>query len=149
MCAICNGATYEEVLDDLDHVVRRYGWAVQGVEGPRPWVYTIGLTERFHHPELVLAGIDVSMAMTALNALGTMVATGEVLRPGRSPVTVCEVEVVLGEVHPVHIANGLVGMWQALYLDHRQVEPPPLEVVQVLPLPDRRLPLDVPHTTLD
>jgi hypothetical protein len=78
-----------------------------------------------------------------------MVATGEVLRPGRTPVNVCEVDVDFGVVHPVHIANGLVGMWQGLYLDHRRAEPPPLELVQVLPLPDRRFPLDVPHTRLD
>lgn len=63
--------------------------------------------------------------------------------------TVCEVEVAFGAVHPVHLANGLVGMWQALYLDHRDGQPPPLEVVQVLPLADRRLPLDVLSTTLD
>lgn len=76
MCEMCNGASYEEVLDDLDACVRRYGWAVQGVEGRRPWAYTIGLAERFGHPELVLAGIAVPAAVTALNALGTMVATG-------------------------------------------------------------------------
>jgi hypothetical protein len=32
MCAICNGKTYEDVLDDLDRCVRRHGQAVQGVE---------------------------------------------------------------------------------------------------------------------
>jgi hypothetical protein len=63
-------------------------------------------------------------------------------------VTVGETELAFGEVHPVHIANDLVGMWQNLYLDHRQGEPPVLDVVQVLPLPGRRLPLDVPHTPL-
>ena len=149
MCAICNGKTYEDVLDDLDQFVRRHGWAVQGVEGRRPWVYTIGLAERFAHAELVMAGVDISLAMNALNALGTMVATGEVLAPGRPEVRVCETEVAFGTVHPVHIANGLVGMWEALYVDKRQVEPPSLEVVQVLPLPGRRLPLDVPYTSLD
>jgi hypothetical protein len=149
MCAMCDGATYGEVLEDLDHCVRHHGWAVQGVQARRPWLYTIGLAERFDHAELVMAGVDLSVAVHALNALGTMVATGEVLHPGRTGVRVGETEVAFGEVHPVHIANGLVAMWHALYLDHRQVEPPRLDVVQVLPLPGRRVPLDVPHTSLE
>jgi hypothetical protein len=148
MCAMCDGATYEETLEDLDRVVRRWGWAVQGVEGRRPWAYTIGLAERFGHAELVIAGVEWHLSLHVLNALGMMVATGEVLTPGRDPVVVAETEVAFSEIHPVHISNGLVGMWPALYLDHRRVEPPPVEFVQALPLPGRRLPLDVAHTTL-
>jgi hypothetical protein len=145
---MCDGATYEEALEDLDRVVKRHGWAVQGVEGQRPWAYTIGLAERFGHAELVMTGVDWQLSVHALNALGMMVATGEVLYPGREGVVVCETEIAFGQVHPVHISNGLVGMWPALYLDHRRVEPPPVDFVQALPLPGRRLPLDVPHTTL-
>src|SRR3546814_18045840 len=82
MCAICDGATYDEMLAGLHGVVQRFGWAVQGVEASTPWTYTIGLTERFGHPELVLAGIDISLAMNILNALADRVAGGEQLRPG-------------------------------------------------------------------
>ncbi len=148
MCVICDGWTYEEALDDLHHRVERFGWALQGVEAPRPWTYTVGLAERFHHPELVMAGVDISAAMRALNALGTMIATGERLRPGRVGVTVAETEVAFGSVHPVHLSAGLVGMWEEYY-GRRPGTRPPLEVVQVLPLPGRRLPLDQPHTTLE
>ncbi|MEX2294139.1 MAG: DUF4262 domain-containing protein [Acidimicrobiales bacterium] len=147
MCSLCDGSTYEEVLDDLHHIVQHFGWALQGVKASPPWVYTIGLIERFDHPELVLAGVDISVAMGVLNALGTMIATGERLEPGRSGVSVAEVEVAFGSVHPVHISAGLVGMWQERYARQPGV-PPPLEVVQVLPLPGRRLPLDKPYTTL-
>lgn len=45
-------------------------------------------------------------------------------------------------------ATGLVAMWEEYY-DQRPGPTPRLEVVQVLPLPGRRFPLDVPHTTLD
>src|SRR3546814_15805827 len=109
MCAICDGATYDEMLAGLHGVVQRFGWAVQGVEASTPWTYTIGLTERFGHPELVLAGIDISLAMNILNALADRVAGGEQLRPGGPNVTVGETELRLGSVHPVHLASGLVG----------------------------------------
>lgn len=148
MCAICDGWTYEEFLDDLHERVQRFGWALHGVEARRPWTYTIGLTERFDHPELVLAGVDNSLAGNTLNALGRMIAMGEQLRPGRAHVTVAETELAFGSVHAVHISAGLVGMWRRYYVEHRPGAPPPLEVVQVLPLPGRRLPLDRPHTTL-
>ena len=96
---MCDGATYEETLEDLDRVVRRWGWAVQGVEGRRPWAYTIGLAERFGHAELVIAGVEWHLSLHVLNALGMMVATGEVLTPGRDPVAVAETEVAFGEIH--------------------------------------------------
>lgn len=148
MCPICDGKSRDEVLHDLHHVVERFGWAVQGVEAPRPWVYTIGLVDRYGHPELVLVGVDISLSMTVLNALGMMVATGEQLRPGGTDVVVGEMELTFGSVHPVHLAAGLVGTWEGYY-EWRRGPSPTLEVVQVLPLPGRRFPLDQPHTTLD
>lgn len=147
MCAICDGQSVEEVLHDLHHVVKRFGWAVQGVEASRPWVYTIGLADQYGHPELVLAGVDISLSMNVLNALGTMVGTGEELRPGGEKVVVGEMEVTFGSVLPVHLAAGLVGTWQNYY-EWRPGPSPALEVVQVVPLPGRRFPLDQPHTTL-
>jgi hypothetical protein len=147
MCPICDGKSVEEVLHDLHHVVELLGWAVQAVEASRPWVYTIGLADRYGHPELVLAGVDISLSMHLLNALGTMVATGEELRPGGKEVVVGEREVTFGAVHPVHLATGLVGTWESYY-EWRPGPSPALEVVQVLPLPGRRFPLDQPHTTL-
>jgi hypothetical protein len=148
MCQMCDGMSLEEVLHDLHHLVERFGWAVVTVEATRPWAYTIGLADRYGHPELVLAGVDVSLSMNVLNALGTMVATGEELRPGGPPVVVGEMEMAFGAVHPVHLAAGLVGRWEAYY-EWRPAPAPTLEVVQVLPLPGRRLPLDQPHTRLE
>lgn len=138
--------TYEEALADLRDCVERYDWAVQGVDANRPWAYTIGLAERFNHPELVLAGVPWPAAVSTLNALGEMVAVGEVLTPGQAPVVVGEVELAVGTVHPVHLADGLVGMWDALYAAYPPA--PRREVVQVLPLPSCRLRLDRPHTSL-
>ncbi len=148
MCCMCDGKTFDEVHDALDDTLDRFEWAVQGVEASRPWVYTVGLTERFGHAELVLAGIDLGVAAAALNSMGARIATGERFEAGQVGVVVGEVAVELGEVHPVHLANGLVGVWEAHYA-RRRGEPPPLELLQVLPVVGRRLPrLDRASTTL-
>jgi hypothetical protein len=148
MCPICDGKSRDDVQHDLHQVEERFGWAVQWVEAPRPWVYTIGLADRYGHPELVLVGVDIALSMTVLNALGVMVATGEELRPGATDVVVGEMELTFGSVHPVHLAAGLVGTWEGYY-EWRPGPAPALEVVQVLPVLGRRFPLDQPHTTLD
>ena len=149
MCAICDGTTVDEARLDLANRKQRFGWALQGVEASRPWVYTIGLVERFDHPELVMAGVPIPVAGSALNALGARIAEGERFPPGCSGVRVHEVEVVTGVVHHVHVAAGLVGQWE----DHYRDDPAMLqrlEVVQVLPVPIGRLPrLDRSYTTLD
>src|SRR5690606_5678272 len=49
-------------------------------------------------PELVLAGVPWPAAVSTLNALGEMVAVGEVLTPGQAPVVVGEVELAVGRV---------------------------------------------------
>lgn len=91
--------------------------------------------------------MPISAAGSLLNALGTQVATGERLGIGDCAV-VGETEVTFGSVHRVHLAAGLVGAWTDVY----RSEPAMLgrlEVLQVLPVPARRLPrLDQAHTTL-
>ena len=77
---ICDGASPEEARRRLATLVRRHGWAIQGVEaGPRsaPWAYTIGLSEMFGHPELVIAGVEGEVAAAGLNELAERVRSGE------------------------------------------------------------------------
>jgi hypothetical protein len=148
MCQMCEGWSLEEVRQDLSERIDRFGWALQGVTGPRPWVYTIGLTERFGHPELIMAGVDISCASFALNVLGAGIGDGETFTPGLEGVDVDDVPLDFGQVHPVHVASGLVAMWEDHYT-HLPGAPPPLEVVQVIPQPSRGQPLlDRPHTNL-
>ena len=148
MCVICDGTTVDQARLDLSNRKERFGWALQGVEASRPWVYTIGLLERFDHPELVMAGVPIRVAGSALNALGARIAGGERFPAGCSGVRVNEVEAVVGPVHHVHVAAGLVGRWEDHYRDHPAMLER-LEVVQVLPVPTGRLPrLDRSYTTL-
>lgn len=148
MCCICDGWTPEEAHVDLVERMERFGWALQAVEACRPWVYTVGLTERFGHPELVMAGVPISVAGHALNALGARIAEGERFRAGQKGIAVAEAQVGLVVVHPVHLAAGLVGVWEDHY--HRVPPRPALEVLQVVPHPTGGQPrLDQAFTTLD
>jgi len=110
-------------------------------------VYTVGLTERFDHPELVMAGVPIPVAGHGLNAVGARIAAGERFSAGQQGIAVAEAHVGLVAVHPVHLAAGLVGVWEDHY--NRVPPRPPLEVLQVIPHPTARQPrLDRAFTTL-
>lgn len=148
MCCMCDGWTLDEAQADLNHRKERFGWALQGVEGSRPWVYSIGLSERFGHPELVMAGVPIDAAMAVINALGRRIMAGEDLVDG-DRVQEGETGLEVGAVHPVHIANGLVGQWEEHYWRHPEVAPLELALLQVMPRPVvDRFRLSRPHVTL-
>jgi hypothetical protein len=148
MCCLCDGWTLDEAQADLNDRKQRFGWALQGVEGARPWVYSIGLTERCGHPELVMAGVPIDAAMAVINALGHRIEAGEDLVDGQR-VREGEVELEVGTVHPVHIATGLVGQWKEHYLRHPEVAPLEPALLQVMPCPVvERFRLSRPHVRL-
>jgi hypothetical protein len=145
---MCDGWTLDEAQADLNDRKQRFGWALQGVEGARPWVYSIGLTERFGHPELVMAGVPIDAAMAVINALGRRIAAGEDLIDG-DHVREGEIELEVGGIHPVHVANGLVGQWEEHYWRHPEVAPAALALLQAMPCPVvERFRLSRPHVTL-
>lgn len=61
----CSGPIGPADRKHLELVIRRYGWACQGVldEGPdRPgWSYTIGLSDQ-RHPEMIIVGMPHDVA---------------------------------------------------------------------------------------
>ena len=69
--------------------VERYGWHVALVPPDRPedphsigWGFTIGLCERFRHPEMALFGMDLRATHQLLNRTGVAVRKGWRLEPG-------------------------------------------------------------------
>ncbi|HEU4431046.1 MAG TPA: DUF4262 domain-containing protein [Myxococcota bacterium] len=71
---------------DIDARVRadiaRFGWhlvLIPPEHGAPGWVHTIGLEERFAHPELIAFGNDLSVLAPLLNALGERVREGSTL----------------------------------------------------------------------
>lgn len=155
MCEICKGWTHEEVAADQRHHITTIGWSVQMVE-PRPgrvgWTYTIGLSESYGHPELLVFGRDVWAGGRMLNELGTAVRDGTVVEPGAAVVSGIALEVL--EVHPVHLFGELVARWRALYEERDPRERPELRVLQVREASadsddrDLRIRLDRPYTRL-
>jgi hypothetical protein len=130
MCVICDGLSQDEALFDLDFTIARHGWALQIVEpgpGDPGWTYTIGLTD-FGHPELVMVGL-ASDAGAVLNGLGERVRRGERFAVGDST-EAAGARVVVGEVHPAQVEDGLVDSWFAHY-EAPGRPPPDLGVLQV------------------
>jgi len=74
---------------DIDARVRehiaRFGWhlvLIPPEHGAPGWVHTIGLEERFAHPELIVFGNDLSILAPLLNSLGERVRGGSPLVAG-------------------------------------------------------------------
>jgi hypothetical protein len=70
-------------LDDDDRrlleSVRDHGWHVLGIleEGESPaFAFTVGLTTSFGHPELLIAGLEIKVMHSLLNALGETIRAG-------------------------------------------------------------------------
>jgi hypothetical protein len=67
-----------------DHIAR-FGWHLVMIP-PTPespgWVHTIGLGERFGHPELIVFGNDFGVLSPLLNALGERIRSGTRLADG-------------------------------------------------------------------
>lgn len=79
MCSNPESTFADYVLDQVQPVIDRSGWAVQAVGGPVPLAYTVGLTAA-GGPELVVSGKDPEAAYDLLDAA---LAGEEPLRHGR------------------------------------------------------------------
>ncbi|MCD9624241.1 DUF4262 domain-containing protein [Rhabdothermincola salaria] len=138
MCIMCEGASHDDVLFNLHGHVLRHGWVLQAVWGEPPdrpgFVYSIGLSAGFDHPELVVVGYDTRVGGAVINELGESVRLGRRFQAGDH----ADLEggrVTFGTVHPVHLERGLVASWVNYYGSLGEL--PPVEFLQVIlpPLP--------------
>ena len=130
MCFICDGGTEEEFDDLVESCIDgEPGWFVMGVyddDGPPGWAYSIGLQERFDHPELVLTGrACFHCAGTMINEIGARVAAGEKFVVG-DHIWLGEGggEVRFGPVHDNHWLTDRFNAWKAFYRSRRASAPP-------------------------
>jgi len=99
--------------------IERFGWTGMYVlpEGSSPgWGYTIGLSERFDHPELVIAGLDDGSVAAIFADLATRVANHE--RIDDLPDARLELDgrpYRLVPVHPSHWKTDRFNMWVQYY----------------------------------
>jgi len=113
MCRICDGASRDHVRLELAQIIDTHGWAVQGVKGETDadsWAYTVGLVERFGHPELVVTGISMKAASGLLNDVADRVRDGERFVPAET-IDLGGVDVGFAAVHPAQFSRGLFAMW--------------------------------------
>ena len=74
----------EPYLERVRALIEECGWALQGVfpraehpeDGSDLWIYTVGLAQRFGHPELVIVNLPQAVSASILNALGDRIKDG-------------------------------------------------------------------------
>jgi len=73
MCLRCDGYSDEQIARNLELTILTHGWAIRGVSPPEPddpalgWAYTVGTTENFGLPELIITDTDFNEAGHVLN----------------------------------------------------------------------------------
>jgi hypothetical protein len=108
MCEICDGRTMDEVRDRRAALMERHGWMIQGVEGFRPWAYTIGLAAH-DLPELVWVGAPYR-GRRVLNAAARQLLDGPAVEPG-DRMRLDSEEFEVAAVHRRHVDRGLMAVW--------------------------------------
>ena len=75
----------DQALLNLDSKISRFGWTAYYIfDGPGPpWLYTIGLVERFDHPELIILGLSPEAAHGLVNQFVQTLEDGGSFKPGR------------------------------------------------------------------
>jgi len=133
MCLICDGYSYEEVHRGIELTILTNGWAVQGVApgpgedpGGASWAYTIGLTENFGVPELVVTDVEYEAAGALLNWACRRLADGD------SPDDLADDHVGWATVAQKHLEGELFDGW-ASYYDR---SPGDAEFLQLIPPPE-------------
>lgn len=79
MCAICDGMSWEEYERRTEMVFTVNGWVWTGVEptASNPgWVYTVGLSENFDHPDLLIRDGVFEAQRDALRFVASAIADG-------------------------------------------------------------------------
>ena len=135
MCFICDGGTLEELHRRIDDAIDGRGWFISAVEagpGVPAWAYTIGLSERFGHPELVVVDPQCfACAADLINALAEDVARGVVHQAGDTVGGQGRLVARIGAVHPEEWNTDRFNGW-LWYYEEKPWQPPPARALQVI-----------------
>ena len=109
----------------LDLTIRTYGWQLTQITDANPWSYTIGLTESYGHPELMIAGLTLGRQSTVIRRI-----VDPIERTGRiDAAELADVGITLVEVHPHHLRGDWFGTWSNRYGN----APPDGTFLQIVP----------------
>jgi Domain of unknown function (DUF4262) len=78
------GLTERDV--DLLKTLEKWGWFVTKVgagDGESAFAYSMGLYENFHHPEIVLFGLDLEVMHRLINNAGSRIREGQKYEEGQ------------------------------------------------------------------
>ena len=95
----------------LDLTIRVHGWSLVDVTESLPWSYTIGLTESYGHPELMMIGVELETQSAAIRRIVEPIArTGSV-----DAADLIDAGIELVEVHGNHLRGDWFGTWANRY----------------------------------
>jgi hypothetical protein len=133
MCRICEGRNQEDLLAEDAAIIAEHGYLVTGVgDGDPPhWTYTVGLLDRFGHPELIVAGPHLEVAGALINLVGREIGDGRSFHAGDVLALPGDTgSARFGRVHPIQYRLATFNVWH--WLAHREVvSSTALEAVQV------------------
>ena len=70
-----------EHLAQLQNLIDEHGWAVHAIEGAGeggpPFAHTVGLSQTFDHPEVLVYGLPEQLAGKILNGVGQRINAGD------------------------------------------------------------------------
>ncbi len=136
MCVMCNGGSIADLFRILDLQIVDGGFAIVPISTRtenKGWAYTIDLIDSKDHPELVVAGYNLDLAVDVIDQLGAAVMSGDRLdSTGRLAFN--GLEIGARSVHERHLRGDLIADWHFYYetLGRHDLVPRALQVV----LPD-------------
>ena len=134
MCAICDGESFESVALRMLERIDDGGWSLIGVEaggkGPS-WTYTVGLSPRFDHPELVVVDLSAPDAGFVLNTLAEDVANGVDFDIGKT-IEIGDHSFTTSWVHPRHFELDTFAFW-VNFVEPAFVDRPRRAALQIVP----------------
>ena len=132
MCVLCEGGSEEDLLRDEFMRIALDGFTVVLVESESPWAYTIGLTQSFDHPELVVTGGSEDSTLHVLGHLIGRIKDGARFEVDSPPFSPCDcLPYRFGPVHPAQWEQGRFDQWLRYYT-WAGGELPPQRALQVL-----------------
>jgi len=68
-----------DFMKKIQSDIKENGWHVLTVlnEGAPNFSYSIGFTETFRHPEIIMSGLDTDLMQTLINDIGKLVENGK------------------------------------------------------------------------
>ena len=112
----------EEVYRHTSDAIDEPGWMVISVLGEHgdpsapPWAYTIGLVQRFGHPEFTVVGLDTESSHGLLNWLGFEVKNGRRFTSDTpATIDILGLPARLVDVHPSYWESDWFNQWHGYY----------------------------------